>query len=221
MIFVNPIFSTPIEFKENEIQILVIENKNFYQEIVSDLLLQSDGFDGENSIYSGTKELSIIKSVDVITDLFTLDVNKSVTKLYNAMKNYYLKEGYLKVVELNFAITEFMKNVDSDFEYQLEYGDSIDLVAIFKGLNVKFVFDGKTILEKLIDYIRIISQFHQKKLFIILNIKSVLSTDEIQEFYKYIFYNKIEVLLIETEISENIRADEKVKIIDEDLCEID
>ena len=46
-----------------------------------------------------------------------------------------------------------------------------------------------------------------------------MKKDELEELYEFLFYNKINILLIENNSFESEKI-EKLKIIDSDLCEI-
>lgn len=96
--------------------------------------------------------------------------------------------------------------------------DSVE--SLIKLYNVSIDSSEKSLAEQLLLYMKICRDFFKKKLFVILNLKSFLSKDEIELFYKATFYEKFDLLLIESSQKEAPRDCEKVKIIDEDLCEI-
>lgn len=217
------IFNSPIEFEENTLNLLIIENKEYCQKIITELIDQIDGKDGDFLLFSGYKELKFLKSAEIITDLFHLNVNqtKFLTKLYGEIKTRFLqKEDFDKFSNLSSSILRFLDIVAEDFEYQITYESDVDIAALLKVQGVKFILDGKTLLEKLLDYMKILRDFYGIKLFIIPNLKSTLSENEFNNFKSYIFYNKIDVLIIETVFTPP-KNNEKIKIIDKDLCIID
>ncbi len=69
-------------------------------------------------------------------------------------------------------------------------------------------------------YLTVGAPFRGKRLFILLNLKSALTTEEQSEFFKLMSYKKINVLLIENKVSERCAENEKIRIIDSDLCAI-
>lgn len=220
----HSVFSLPIQFTENQLQTLVIENKPFYQQCVQELLAQLDGEEGEFSLYEGDKKLNFAKSVDLVTDIFQFEVNqtKYLTKLYHQIQAQYAQtERYSKTVQVSSEIVNFLNDIVAHFEYQLEYDSQFDLVNLLKAQKLKFVFEGKSILEKLLDYMQILTDFYQMKLFILPNLKTVLSTQELELFYQAICYRKIRVLLLETSVIKADSIPEQIRIIDQDLCVID
>lgn len=78
----------------------------------------------------------------------------------------------------------------------------------------------ENLLEKLIDYICVISEVFGKKVFVLVNIKSYFTKDELKLLYKKMFYEKIYLLLIENHDNNDIIEEERVTIIDKDMCVI-
>ena len=217
------IFGSPIEFDENILNILIIENRSYYQKIAAELIEQIDGNDGDFLVFEKDKELKFSKSVEIVTDLFHININqnKFLAKLYSEIKSRFLqKEDFDKFATFSSSILEFLEIVSEDFEYQITYDSDVDIIALLKAQSVKFVFEGKSVLDKLLDYLKILRDFYGTKLFIIANLKSTLSQEEFENFKTYVFYNKINVLVLETNCYK-VEENEKVKIIDKDLCIID
>ncbi len=223
MIFSYPLFSSPFELEEEKISVLIIENKAYFRRILHDLFLQSSGLEGECLFFDNDKELKISKSAEIIIDFFHIDINqtKNLTKLYTALKSDYMGgENYGKYLDLSSNISSFMTELIADFEYDLIYDEQVDLAQFFKAIGLKFSLEEKDFLERLMDYLLLLSKYFQIKIFILVNLKSLLTDDELANFYKFLFYNKIVVLLIESQLKSK-NGDEKVRIIDQDLCIID
>ena len=58
------------------------------------------------------------------------------------------------------------------------------------------------------------------KLFVIVNLDSFLSAEELNELKKYLCYNGIKVLALQNNISRRVDSNENLRILDQDLCEI-
>lgn len=72
--------------------------------------------------------------------------------------------------------------------------------------------------EKIIQYMKIMSELMGKKLLVFVNIRSDLEKDQIQELMKNAVYNEIALLFIEN-IQRDFSKDKKYYIIDKDGCE--
>ena len=76
------------------------------------------------------------------------------------------------------------------------------------------------LLEKLTDYIAAEAELLGTKCFIFVNLKQFLSYEELAELYKFAYYAKVYLLLLEGSFTESRHESEKHYIIDNDLCEI-
>lgn len=223
MIFATDIFNESFISKENEIPILVIENKTLYQNLIFELISELNGIESEHNFFIDDKQLNLRKDLELILDMFTLDINKSknITKLYNYIKSEYINnEKLMQTTQLSVKIIEYIQDITNEIDFDLTFETNIDLQAILKAVDLKFYYDDSTLLEKLIDYIKITHDFLGKKFFIILNLKTIFSSQEQQQFYEFLMYNKIEILLVETSQQSKKLENEIYRIIDDDLCVI-
>ncbi len=223
MNFATPIFEKSFEVTENEIPVLVIENKAYFRDLINSLILEQDGISGDFSFFFKDKEVNQKKDLELILNFFDLDINKTknLTKLYSFIKTEFVKEEkYLETVNLTTSILSYMSEITAQSDFSLVYEEDIDITTIFKSLNLRFYYEETTMLEKLVDYIKIMSKFFQKKVFVLVGLKSMFTQEEQEEFYKFLFYEKISVLVIENCEQQNRLFSEKYRIIDEDLCVI-
>ena len=70
----------------------------------------------------------------------------------------------------------------------------------------------------LLEWMRLHRAFFGKRLFILYGLKSLLSEDELGSFYRSVFYEKLDLLLIEAWQQLPPRQEEVTTIIDRDLC---
>ena len=75
-------------------------------------------------------------------------------------------------------------------------------------------------LERIIDYIKIHSEFVKTKCFVFVNLLSYLTEYEIEKLYEFCHYEKIFIILIEDKQPENINIFSQVYLIDKDYCEV-
>ena len=74
--------------------------------------------------------------------------------------------------------------------------------------------------ERIAEYVGLVERLFRKRLFVLLNLKSALTREEQAEFFKAVSYKKLFLLLVENRYSERCGENEKIRIIDEDLCEL-
>ena len=94
MIYVNPILNKNFETDESEIPVLVIENMDFFRNLMYEII-EEDTINEQHSFYIGNKEINNKKDIELINDVFNLEINtsKNLTKLYNYISDNKLKFG--------------------------------------------------------------------------------------------------------------------------------
>lgn len=115
-------------------------------------------------------------------------------------------------------MVEVIEKQISLLDYDLDYSDSLEVKDFLKIMNLHFADDAESLLEKLIDYVQLLHEVLQVRLFIFINIRSYLSTEGLQQLYKQVFYNKGFILLIENNDNFIREDNEEVMIIDKDHC---
>ena len=76
---------------------------------------------------------------------------------------------------------------------------------LYKLYGVQLETDGSSTLEKLMDYIKIMSSLCGIHMMIFVNLKDYLSENQIKELYKTVFYYKMNLLLIEAHQRDHYR----------------
>ena len=215
--------NAPIVFEETKINILVVENKKIFTELIMELTNQINGLDGDFVLSSNLKQLKMEETTDIVIDLFKFDLNqkKIISKLYNQLKTTAVEEEYyIGLTYLLGEINSYIEKITLTTKHPLTYSQDIDIASIFKLADVKLEISHEPFLEKLISYLNIMQEFCNISLFIFVNLKCYLSKEEVHLLYQHIFYNKLNVLLLENTMQDEKYEQEKYRIIDIDLCEI-
>lgn len=224
MKLVHPYIERQIIFDESKINILTIENQKLFSEVVQEIISVLNGGNSKFVLSEGMDIINISKVGELCIDIFSCEINskKAITKLYEILREKSVDEDmHLKTNQILSSIFSYTEDLIFEFgEYELSYNLDTDITNIFKAVDVKFDLSDKTYLEKLLDYVYINSEFLSKKLFIFVNLKSFLLEEELEEFYKMMFYKKINILLLESFEREYKFDCEEYYIIDKDLCQI-
>ena len=225
MRLIHPVFENPFIFEENTVNVLVIENgKTFYQ-LTNELLNQINGENGgwvlsdENKV----KDLNLEKTFSFIIEPYTLDFNnkKIQNKLLAKLKDIAVdSEHYLLTNDIIGQNVVYIEKLIESIDYSLEYNNMPDINSLLKIFEIRLRPDYDSVLEKIIEYLKVVNQFLSINSFVFLNLKSYLTSEELESFYKDCFYNKYNLFLIESTDSEYRFDCEKHRIIDKDLCEI-
>ena len=157
MKLVNSKYNLSIEFNENESYSLVVENKEYMQDIVENLMRQVKGENGD-FILSENKEMNISKNIYFIVEPFTIEFNdrKIMSKLYE--KLLLITNDYPEAYNIiNTDIVQALEKVTTDSEYSnIEYNLEFDWKGLFKLYNIRMGEDYNSLFEKIQEYIKIL-----------------------------------------------------------------
>lgn len=222
MRFFHHIFSKPIIFRENKVNLLVIENKKLFANFVRDFTVQSRGEDGEILLSDDVSDLDFEKHAEVIADYFSLDFNgkKLSSKLITELKQSALYGFAGETGELLGLLNSFGSKVISSVEFPLEWETVDDIGAVLKLFDYRLNVNSENSLEMLVDYMEVCSHFLKKDIFVLVNLKSYFDMEEIKLLYKEAFFRKWNLIVLESLDREQLSEYEDIVIIDKDFCEI-
>lgn len=207
-------------FQENKVNVLVIEQKELFRRMIQELDKQISGEEGGFVLSDNNKTMKIDKEICLILNPFALDINsrKALTGLYNELGKLGLnEENYLKTCSLKGQIAEYIYDLLNQVDYALKFQDDFNLQSLFKALEVEFESGEENFLEGLVYFMDVCSKFQKVKILAFVNLKTYLTNDELKKIYKEAFYRKIQLLLLENSVEQEL-AEEAVCIVDDDLC---
>ena len=216
-------FECPIEFEENKVSVLVLENPGEFTNIVGEFKEQLSDNDYGWILSDNGEILPFSKNIELIIDPFGTELNqkKILTKLYSVMERDVMQSEFMNKWRMLYSeMLSLVANIMDDMPYMLKCNQDGNITELFKELEVKFESNPENLLERIIDYICVIKDVYGKTVFILINLKSYLTKEELEQLYKKMFYEKINILLIESHDNHDIIEEEKVTIIDNDMCVI-
>lgn len=214
-------FNLIVDLEENIIDIFVIENPRVMTNVILDtinnsksdskiILIENDGEDIPSSKY------------EFITSPFTISLN-SKKLLGSALKDIeasICENYYDKFQEINTDILNLLDQAILDLPYDISFDCIKEIKDIIKACDISFEEKQLSLLEKITDYIKLESKILKLKCIIFVNIHDFLDDDEIQLLYKEAFYQKVQIIMIEShEI--NKKTCERVHVIDQSQCIIE
>ena len=193
-----------------------------YMIILEELWKQYKGETGNFILSDGDKELKMSQRIECIYNIFNINTNdrKIISKLYQELT--YQNDALLQEESIRFKqeLMEYFDKLISTVPYNLIYNFEVDLSSLMKAISVETDMESDSLLEKLLQYVKLMNQICGIDIFVIPNLKYYFSTEETMQFYQFAMYNKIYMVVIEPTLSPHMEG-EKGWIIDDDLCIIE
>ena len=222
MILAHPDINKSLYINNSDVVEWIIESPELFTKYLSELCSQVNGSEGLFVLSEEDKELSISKVVELITNPLTIDINdkKILAKIYNELQSLANDETmYLRTKEIVSSLQEYFYELEHNYETTLLIDEDVELPALFKVLGAKIESDSLDYFERLIQYIKIQNVILNKKLIILVNIRSFLSNKQLEQLFLFLRHNEIKLLLYESMQRDFTEATKKY-IIDIDQCEI-
>lgn len=216
-------FNFAFHFKENTRSLLVVEQPSIFSKFVRELAAYDYE---EDSGFVLSEHNEILKTKDKLVCIInplsiSLNERKLLCKLGEMLKKEILSTELL--VEGNQILSDlenYMLNVVRSMEWNLTYSDKMDIQSLLKVAEIRFEDAQETLVEKILDYIKVSQELLDIRCFVFVHLLSYLTEYEIEKFYEYVYYQKISVLLLENKQPDMINKFSETIIIDKDTCEI-
>lgn len=211
-----------IGFDNSYINCLEIENKNYFYKIVNDINSISNGNILEDVIFSDDeyKELNLSNKINMVFDYFNFDFNsKKIISIINKKINDNISvEDKENLSKLYNKIRKIYLPILNDMDLNIDINNDFDLDSMIKLLNVS-IKQKDNLLDNLFLLVDIEKELSINKIIVFINLKQYLNNNELIELYKYLLYNNVVVLLIDSQSYGVCNEYEKKLIIDDELEE--
>lgn len=211
-----------LEIKENLINVLVIESPVIFARITGELFNQIGGEPGGFVLSEKDAIKTISKEAEIIINPFIVDCNEKriLQKIYQELNDEINDSMIEKTVYLQGQMIAYLEEVTQRLPYPLEFDVEENMIGFFKLCHVEIDNQGKALIEKIINYVKMLNQICNIHIVFLVNIKLYLSQAELEELYKCAFYEKINLILLENLQKEKVEC-ESICILDKDMCIID
>lgn len=212
---------TPLVLSEEFVQLLIIENPTEFYSVVSTLVEQFEGAEGDFIFSQNEQIINPSKFGAMVPNLFNFDLNdkKLLNVLHKNLESVALGE---KLIELNSLIEktmEFISELSFCLPFSVEFNQP-QPIDFFKIAGVKFETQYESLEEKIVCYVNCLIELKKCEFFVFVNLKSVLSNEKLQQIYSHCQAEHVGLLLIESAKLRPLLSNEKAIIITEDLCEV-
>ena len=211
-----------LEINEEKILSIEIENKSYFYRLISNIysIINSEVVE-EITIYDkNNNELNISNKIKIFVNFFsfefdskkyTNDINKYIINEMDENDKTILLKSYNKLIE------NFLKILNKS-DLPLQILEEVTIDNIIK--NLKLTINSKnSLLDNLLLLIELEKTLKTNNLLVFVNLKQYLTNQELIELYKYAIYNKIKILLIDSQSYGTTTSYENKLIIDSNLDE--
>lgn len=216
----HPALSKPICFKENQIQLLIIESPRMFRQFAFELIAQSEGQEGEFILSLNNDILDCAEHLHIIYDYYHLEPegkklhNRFQAEIQSVTKNELLHE----TLALEESINNYLRHLrllcgSAAFE-EGQY-----IPALLKGVKFAPALEDESPLGRLISHISIYNSLMPDQCFILMGAKAIFETEELTQLYTWADYVHCRILLLEPACSQPLEK-ENPFILDRDMCEI-
>lgn len=215
---------TVFDFDKFPIYTVVVENKKFYFDVVNELISSLNADSDADVLYTDEKTLVLSKNAILISNVFNLDfgstklTNALYDSLYKKVQTSELQGEYLELVKV---LTSFYGKIQDESDFAVEWKNDVSLLALLKVATYSFnVYGERGSLEQILDYLHICRDALGIKLFIFMNAKMLFDETNLKLFYEQCAKEDIKILNLDVVATTSVCAEEKIVIVDKELCEI-
>lgn len=209
----------PFEIAEGEIFYLVVESKKVFSNVINNFIYD-EGSEKEIILSDKTQILDKKKVIDLILNPFTLELNQRKVQnlLYQEVLEHINLNFSSKADRLIIEINDLLKEVSYGIDYPLRIKDEIEFIKLLKPFELGFDFSETKIIEKIKNYMEVVTNYLGEKIFVFINLTTFLEDSEIKELKKIVSYNKLRILIIDNNANEKVINCLNNLILDKDLC---
>lgn len=198
---------------------IVIENQQVFYRIVLDLFQQIQGHEGLAVLSEENKVLSFAKYGELHSQFVPFDMNPKnlITKINARMQHLAVEEfHYVKTKELLSEWESHLMDLSMEMIGNFVF-NKISPEVLIKSAGICIDDLQESLGEKLLDYFEVVQEYDAKKLFILVNLRSFMSDEEMEKFLESVLARKIQLLLLESSEHQVLEAEQRY-IVDADLC---
>lgn len=204
------------------ITVVEIENKSYFYNMIRELYLLMNGEEVDTIKFfdNSSKEVSVIGKIRVLADFFDFQFN---SKKYLSEVVKYISKGIEdrereEIIKWYRKLQLIYKRILNNTDLPLSINSDINIDSISKMMKVEIITKW-SLLENILTVIDLEKELKINKILCFINLKQYLRTDELRELYKYIIYNQVSVILIDSQSYGVTLEYERKLIIDNNLDE--
>lgn len=209
-------FPEKIEWTYSEVLTIIIENKHFLQQFIHSIL--DDRSSNKKLEIFDDEDKSMNSKIELVLEPFRLYTNNSYTQ--NFLKNYLQKNIMEEIVRYSHQaqpIWNLLNGLLIDLPLEITIDNEINPRSLTSLFGIAIEQTSETLLESIIDYMKVMSSLNIKQVFIFFNLKEILTELELKMLIEHAVIEEIYLVLLETKHHPLLDI-ERVYVVDQDIC---
>ena len=173
MILAHPQLDTVIDFDGVYVNALVVENPDFYRQLLCDFYGQLQGEEGKLVLSDKGKTLVISKWVELVDNCIHFELNRKslLTKICSTMEQTAVSEAFfLKTSELLSALECYVDELAFELPGDIVC-EKCSVAGLLKGIGISLRDEYDDPLERLLDFMELVREFDRDKLFVLVGLR--------------------------------------------------
>ncbi len=221
MKLVNTKFGIELNLPENNVRVLVVENPTVLSALIQELRCAVSAGESEWVLSDSNDILPMEKVADLVIDPWSLDLNgkRIKSKLLHYLTDIAQDIHYEEFIKTRGRLFQYLELISESSSYSLSYNEEFENADLLKWLDVRLDVEAETFLERVVEYVKILGSLCGIRVVFFWGLHAILSPDELQLLYREASYQKVSLVMIESQQGQTLEG-EKYTVIDGDCCVI-
>lgn len=209
-----------LRFGEGYVNELIIEKKKMFFDVVDSMHRQTEGLHGDCVLSISNRPVEFGKYADLTVQFAPFQMNRKslLTKLYAALeRKAQNSETYLKTGELLGELERYILGISEELPFAINC-QKLAIGPIIRALSPEIEESDKEPIEKVFAYMELVRELDRDKLFVMVNMRSYFSDEEMEKFTESVSLYDFNVLLLESHEAPKLNYTKRY-VVDTDLCE--
>ena len=209
-----------LRFGEGYVNELIIENKKMFFDVVDSMHRQTEGLHGDCVLSISNRPVEFGKYADLTVQFAPFQMNRKslLTKLYAALeRKAQNSETYLKTGALLGELERYILGISEELPFAINC-QKLAIGPIIRALSPEIEESDKEPIEKVFAYMELVRELDRDKLFVMVNMRSYFSDEEMEKFTESVSLHDFNVLLLESHEVPKLNYTKRY-VVDTDLCE--
>lgn len=222
MILSHVLLDTPLDLVCDNVCSIIIENPALFRELSEELTRQSQGEDGRFVLFNEQDvPQAISKKLEVHFNPIDYQISKPLqTKFLSMVGSVLSNELNQESFELTEQISRLLFKISQNLPFDSDYDQGGLIQGLLKGIGFKPHIDDGSPLSSILSYLEITSTLLPDRCLCFIGFRQFFTSEELNCLHKTILYRHIPVVFIDRSNFGIYGNQEKLRIIDKDLCQI-